>query len=59
VPAYVELEIGVLETRTLDRLRTLTNNWTSANLYLESHPGQVHVIRQRIAIRNVDPSVYR
>jgi type II secretory pathway pseudopilin PulG len=56
VPASVEVELGVLEDRTLQRVESLPN---AAQLnYLSNHAGQVHVFRQRVWIRNVDPSAY-
>jgi hypothetical protein len=58
VPASVELKMGVLEDRTLERLRTLTNSYTAAVNYLSNHIGQVHVVQQRISVRSVDPTVY-
>ncbi|MDB6109485.1 MAG: hypothetical protein JWR69_1235 [Pedosphaera sp.] len=58
VPAYVELEIGVLESRTLQRFKTLIDNTTAATNFLPAHAAQVHLVRQRISIRNVDPSAY-
>jgi prepilin-type N-terminal cleavage/methylation domain-containing protein len=59
LPAYLELEMGFLENRTLDRYNSLSNNPAAAAAYLVNHLGQVHVFRQRIPIRNVDPSAYQ
>jgi Tfp pilus assembly protein PilV len=57
VPAAVEVELGVLEDRTLQRAESLSG---AAQLnYLSNHVGQVHLFRQRFLIRNVDPSAYR
>jgi hypothetical protein len=48
-----------LETRALERYRVLSsNNVAIARNYLVNHAGQVHVFRQRIAIRGVDPAAY-
>ncbi len=58
VPAYVELEMGFLEPRTLDRYRSFSNNPTLAADYLQRHVGKVHIFRQHIPIRNVDPAAY-
>ena len=56
VPASVEVELGVLEDRTLQRAESLSG---AAQLnYLSNHVGQVHIFRQRAWIRNVDPSAY-
>jgi len=57
VPAYVELEVGVLEPAVLKRLNSIPSAITQSN-FLASHVGNVQVFRQRIAVRNVDPSVY-
>lgn len=60
VPAYVEVELGILETRTLQRYYSMTNsaNPTVAQNFLQSHAGQVHIFRQRVPIRAVDPTAY-
>ena len=57
VPAYVDLEVGVLEPAVLKRYRALPNSTTQSN-YLASHAANIQVFRQRIAIRNVDTSAY-
>ena len=65
VPASVEMELDVLEDRTLQRAESLPNNvpvpppLDRRTLYLQDHAGQVHVFRQRAWIRNVDPSAYQ
>ncbi|HEX3797860.1 MAG TPA: prepilin-type N-terminal cleavage/methylation domain-containing protein [Verrucomicrobiae bacterium] len=63
LPAYVEVELGVLEDRTLARYQAIAGpaniNLTAANNYLADHPGQVHVFRQRIPIRNVSSAAYQ
>ena len=59
VPAYVDVELGVLESRTLAKLRGVTNNTIAANNFLSNHAAQVHLFRQRIPIRNVDPQAYK
>jgi len=61
VPVSVEVELGVLEDRTLQRAESLPNVaplWSQSN-YLAGHAGQVHIFRQRAWIRNVDPSAYQ
>jgi prepilin-type N-terminal cleavage/methylation domain-containing protein len=57
VPAYVELEIDVLEPAVLKRLKSIPSAITQSN-FLASHAGHIQIFRQRIAIRNVDPSAY-
>jgi len=56
-PASVEVEIGVLEPAVLKTLISIPNTTAQAN-FLANHIGNVHLFRQRIPIRNVDPSVY-
>jgi len=58
VPAYVEVELGILETRTLERYRSYSNNPSLALSYLTNHAAQVHIFRQRIPIRAVDTAAY-
>lgn len=68
VPASVELEIAFLESHLLDRYRSISAGITSAppqgiqdaqRSYLSNHVANVHIFRQRIPIRNVDPSAYQ
>ena len=65
VPAALELEVGVLEDRTLARAESLPNNAPAAppndrqTLYLQGQSGVVHLFRQRVSIPNVDPSAYQ
>jgi type II secretory pathway pseudopilin PulG len=64
VPAAVELQLGTLEDRALQRAESLGINgeapasvsaqWT----YLQGQSGHVHLFRQRVAVPNVDPSAY-
>jgi prepilin-type N-terminal cleavage/methylation domain-containing protein len=56
-PAFVELEVGVLEPAVLKRLKSLPTAALQSG-FLASHAGNIQVFRQRIAIRNVDPSAY-
>jgi hypothetical protein len=61
VPASVSLELGMLEDRAIQRALSLPDiapAWTRSN-YLAQQSGKVHLFRQRIPIRNVDPSAYR
>jgi hypothetical protein len=57
VPAYLELELGILEAKTAERCRNLPV--ASQTKFLESKAGNVQIFRQRIAVRNVIPSVYQ
>ena len=61
LPAAVEVEIGVLEDRTIQRAESLPDElpaWARSN-YLAQQAGKVHLFRQRFPIRNVDPSAYQ
>ena len=57
VPASVQVELGVLEDTTLQRAEGLSG--AAQMNYLSSHVGQVHLFRQRVVIRNVDPTAYQ
>ena len=61
LPASVEIEMAVLEDRTLQRAASLPNsppNYAQSN-YLSNAAGKLHVFRQRVSIPNVDPSAYQ
>lgn len=58
IPANVEIELGLLEDRTLARLRGIPDA-NGQNQFLQNHAGQVHLFRQRVPLRNVDPAVYQ
>jgi len=57
VPAYVEVQLGVLEPAVLKRYNSIPNVIAREN-FLSNHAGNVQLFRQRIPIRNVDPSAY-
>lgn len=57
IPAYLDLELGILEQKTAERCRNLPLEAQAK--YLESKAGNVQIFRQRIALRNVQPSVYQ
>lgn len=58
-PAFVELELGILEAPTYQRYKTLSPANPAAQLaFLSNHVAQVHLFRQRIPIQNVDPSAF-
>ena len=59
LPASVEVELGVLEDRTLQRAESLSGSYLAQSNYLAGHAGQVHIFRQRVWIRNVDPAAYQ
>jgi len=62
VPASLEMEIGILEQHALDRYLSIgapaarLNYLRSPDYYLSS---RVHLFRQRIPVRNVDPLAYQ
>ncbi len=59
LPASVEIDLGVLEDRTLQRAETWPNGSLSQSNYLVQQAGKVHVFRQRVTVPNVDPSAYQ
>jgi hypothetical protein len=58
VPAYVEMELGILEPGTLNRYKSIPIPTTQTE-FLKKQANHVHLFRQRIAIRNLDPSAYQ
>jgi hypothetical protein len=59
LPASVEIEMGVLEDRALQRAESLSGSYQAQSSYLAGSAGQVHVFRQRVSIPNVDPAAYQ
>ncbi|MGA2786443.1 MAG: type II secretion system protein [Verrucomicrobiota bacterium] len=59
LPASVEIELGLLEDRSLQRVESLGDSYLTQSNYLAQQAGKVHIFRQRIPIRNVDPSAYQ
>ena len=59
LPVSVEVELGVLEDRALQRVESLGGSFQAQTNYLAQQAGKVHLFRQRFPIRNVDPSAYR
>ncbi len=58
LPAAVSIELGVLEDRAIQRAESIGNPVIQSN-YLAQQAAKVHLFRQRIPIRNVDPSAYQ
>ena len=58
MPAYLEMELGILEPKVYERFRALTNNPQAAINYITSRVEQVHLFRQRIPIRNVHETLF-
>ena len=61
LPAAVEVNLGVLEDRVLQRAQSLPNfpPVLAQSNYLAQQAGKTHLFRQRFPIRNVDPSAYQ
>jgi hypothetical protein len=59
LPASVEVEIGLLEDRALQRAESLGGSFTAQSNYLAQQAGKVHVFRQRVSIPNVDSAAYQ
>jgi hypothetical protein len=59
VPASVELQLGVLENRPLQRAESLAQNINAQTNYLAQQAGRVHIFRQHVLIPNVDPTAYQ
>ncbi len=62
VPAYLEVELGILEPRIVQHYRAIGNSTPALQQqqrdYLFNHSGQVHLFRQRVPIINVDTLAY-
>ena len=54
LPAYLELELGVLDQTTFDQYRSIANA-EIARQFLENQAGKVHLFRQRIPVRHAVP----
>jgi type II secretory pathway pseudopilin PulG len=59
LPVSVEVELGILEDRALQRVESLGGSFPTQTNYLAQQAGKVHLFRQRFPIRNVDPWAYR
>ena len=60
LPAYLELELGIIEPHILDRFKAIGSaNAQAQRRYLSNHVAQVHLFRQRIPVRTVDFSAYQ
>jgi hypothetical protein len=54
LPAYVELELGILEPQAIERLKGFPQA-AQQQRYLEQHVGMVHLFHKRIPIRTATP----
>ena len=57
LPAYLEVELGILEPQILRRYRSIETALAQRQ-YLTNHAAQVHLFRQRIPVRNLDFTAY-
>lgn len=57
IPAFLELEMGMLEQPVYQRWKSLASAEAQRN-YLSNNSARVHIFRQRVPVRNVDFSVY-
>lgn len=58
VPASVEVELGILESKEVEKARAISDAAARAN-YLAQQAGKVHVFRWRVPVRNFDPAAYQ
>ena len=58
VPAFVEIELGVLESRIAQRAKAIPDA-IARRQYLENQASRVHIFRMRVPVRNVDPQAYQ
>ncbi len=58
VPAYLELELGLLERGALEKFNSLPASAAQAYLQRVQTAGRIHIFRRRIPVHNVDPAAY-
>ena len=58
IPASVEVQMGTLEDRVLQRAESLPAQSTVQSNYLSQEAAHVRVFRQHVLIPNVDPTAY-
>jgi len=58
VPAYVEFEVGILEPKVLEQYNSIPVA-AAQEKFLQKQAAHVHLFRQRVSVRNVDPSAYQ
>jgi hypothetical protein len=62
VPAAVEVELGILEQQAYDHYKSMPTDFTRYRYLTNLNTGvlgKMHLFRQHISVRNVDPSAYR
>jgi prepilin-type N-terminal cleavage/methylation domain-containing protein len=57
LPASVEIELGILEEKTAERARSITDP-AARRTYLAEQAGKVHIFRWRVPVRNADATAY-
>lgn len=55
LPAYLELEVGILEPRARDQFQAFAAGSIMAERFISNRAGQVHLFRQRIPLRESSP----
>jgi hypothetical protein len=60
IPASLELEVGILEQGVLNQYRALSEAGPALQgQFLSNHVAEVHLFRERIPLRNVDPTAFQ
>ncbi len=59
LPASVEIQMAVMEDRSLQRASSMPMNSVVQSNYLAQQVGKLHLFRQRVTIPNVDPAAYQ
>ncbi|HEY0549955.1 MAG TPA: hypothetical protein VGF13_10160 [Verrucomicrobiae bacterium] len=52
LPAFIDIELGVLEPATLKQFNSLTSDVVVARNFLRDHVGRIHFFRERVPIHN-------
>ena len=52
LPPYLDVEMAVLEPKSVEQLRARANNPAKATEYLRQQAGRIHFFKQRVALRN-------
>ena len=58
LPAHVDVELGILEPKSLERFRSIPDA-NAKVAYLKNHPAEIHFFRQRVPIRAYNPDTYQ
>jgi len=51
LPSYFEIELAVLEPKSLEQLRARTDK-VKADAYLQRQAGRIHFFKRRVPVRN-------